>query len=166
MTRRTYECKDRKTPPGDEPTVIDCPPETPSLEYVAQVTDCRGYAPNHKACMRDEFRKPGIMGIDGNDIGDLKSYDSKEAVKKHLKEKRDPNCSCKNIVHRLQLFAHDIKNGDIIFVKKDMHKIIEKGVVTSDYIYGRSRKNNKHIGKANRTDIGEWEHTGNAAMKL
>ena len=48
--------------------------------------------------------------------------------------------SYKNDAHCLWQFANEIKIGDIIFAKKGVHKIIGKGIVTSDYIYDTSKK--------------------------
>lgn len=167
LARRAYECKDENPAPGGkkESADIDLLPETQNLENAAQETDYWVYAPGHNTCMWDEFCHQGIMGINRNEIGDLKAYDSKGVISKRLKEKGDPNCSYKNGVHCLWQFARDIKKGDVIFAKKGMHKIIGKGVVTSDYIYDSSRENYKHIRKVEWTNIGEWEHPGNAAMK-
>ncbi|MFR0795766.1 MAG: hypothetical protein ACLSHG_04975 [Oscillospiraceae bacterium] len=46
-----------------------------------------------------------------------------------------------------------------------MHKIIGKGIVTSDYIYDTSRSTYKHIRKVDWQNKGEWEHPGQAVMK-
>ena len=53
----------------------------------------------------------------------------------------------------------------MIFVKKGMHKIIGKGIVTSDYIYDTARSTYKHIRKVDWQNKGEWEHPGQAVMK-
>lgn len=53
----------------------------------------------------------------------------------------------------------------MIFVKKGMHKIIGKGIVTSDYIYDTSRSTYKHIRKVDWQNKGEWEHPSQAVMK-
>ena len=59
-----------------------------------------------------------------------------------------------------------MKPGDIIFVKKGMHYIIGKGVVTSNYIFDPSRNDEyKNIRQINWTHKGEWEHPGKAVVK-
>ncbi len=123
------------------------------------------YSPGDSACKWDEFSKSGIMGIGWDEIQDLKAFKSKDEVKTKLKEVYDPSYSYKNAAHCLWQFANEIKIGDIIFAKKGMHKVVGKGVVTSDYIYDEKRDEYKHIRKVEWQNIGEWEHPGQAVMK-
>lgn len=123
------------------------------------------YAPGDNASMWDEFYKSGIMGIGWDDVTDLKGFSSKEEIKEYMKKVYDPSYSYKNNAHCLWQFANEIKVGDVIFVKKGMHKIIGKGIVTSDYIYDTSRSTYKHIRKVDWQNKGEWEHPGQAVMK-
>ena len=102
------------------------------------------YSPGDNASMWDEFYKSGIMGIGWDDVTDLKGFSSKEEIKDFMKKVYDPSYSYKNNAHCLWQFANEIKVGDVIFVKKGMHKIIGKGIVTSDYIYDTSRSTYKH----------------------
>ena len=123
------------------------------------------YSPGDNASMWDEFYKSGIMGIGWDDVTDLKGFSSKEEIKEYMKKVYDPSYSYKNNAHCLWQFANEIKIGDVIFVKKGMHKIIGKGIVTSDYIYDTSRSTYKHIRKVDWQNNGEWEHPGQAVMK-
>ena len=123
------------------------------------------YSPGDNASMWDEFYKAKIMGIGWDDVTDLKRFTSKEEIKDYMKKVYDPSYSYKNNAHCLWQFANEIKVGDVIFVKKGMHKIIGKGVVTSDYIYDTSRSTYKHIRKVDWQNKGEWEHPGQAVMK-
>lgn len=123
------------------------------------------YSPGDNASMWDEFYKSGIMGIGWDDVTDLKRFSSKEKIKDFMKKVYDPSYSYKNNAHCLWQFANEIKVGDVIFVKKGMHKIIGKGIVTSDYIYDTSRSTYKHIRKVDWQNKGEWEHPGQAVMK-
>ena len=123
------------------------------------------YSPGDNASMWDEFYKFSIMGIGWDDVTDLKGFSSKEEIKDYMKKVYDPSYSYKNNAHCLWQFANEIKVGDVIFVKKGMHKIIGKGIVTSDYIYDTSRSTYKHIRKVDWQNKGEWEHPGQAVMK-
>lgn len=123
------------------------------------------YSPGDNASMWDEFYKSGIMGIGWDDVTDLKGFSSKEEIKDFMKKVYDPSYSYKNNAHCLWQFANEIKVGDVVFVKKGMHKIIGKGIVTSDYIYDTSRSTYKHIRKVDWQNKGEWEHPGQAVMK-
>ena len=123
------------------------------------------YSPGDNASMWDEFYKSGIMGIGWDDVTDLKGFSSKEKIKDYMKKVYDPSYSYKNNAHCLWQFANEIKVGDVIFVKKGMHKIIGKGIVTSDYIYDTSRSTYKHIRKVDWQNKCEREHPGQAVMK-
>lgn len=140
-------------------------PPTSRVDSNVKETDYWIYSPGDNACMWDEFYKLGIMGIGWDDVTDLKGFASKEEIKDYMKSVYDPSYSYKNNAHCLWQFANEIKIGDVIFVKKGMHKIIGKGVVTSEYIYDSARETYKHIRKVEWTNKGEWEHPGQAVMK-
>ena len=83
-----------------------------------------------------------------------------------MKECFDPTLSYINAAHATWQFANEMKLGDIIFVKKGMHYIIGKGVVTSNYIFDPSRNDEyKNIRQINWTHKGEWKHPGKAVVK-
>ena len=140
-------------------------PATNRVDSNVKEIDYWIYSPGDNACMWDEFYNLGIMGIGWDDVTDLKGFTSKEEIKDYMKKVYDPSYSYKNNAHCLWQFANEIKIGDVIFVKKGMHKIIGKGVVTSEYIYDSARETYKHIRKVEWTNKGEWEHQGQAVMK-
>ncbi len=124
------------------------------------------YSPGDNASMWEEFRQLGIMGIGWDGLGyNLKDFATKQDIKEYLKKIYDAKDSYKNDAHCLWQFANEIKIGDIIFAKKGVHKIIGKGVVTSDYIYDTSRKSYIHVRKVDWQNIGEWELPRQAVMK-
>ena len=124
------------------------------------------YAPGENSCMWEEFYSEGIMAIGWGEIGDLKTFDSKDAMKSKMKETFDASLSYKNAAHATWQFVNDMKIGDIVFVKKGMHKLVGRGVVSSDYEYD-ANCNDKYgnIRKVNWTHKGEWPHPGQAVMK-
>lgn len=140
-------------------------PPTKTVDSNVKETDYWIYSPGDNACMWDEFFKNGIMGIGWDEVTNLKDFASKEEIKEFMKKVYDASYSYKNNAHCLWQFANEIKVGDVVFVKKGMHKIIGRGVVTSDYIYDSSRDTYKHIRKVDWQNNGEWEHPGQAAMK-
>lgn len=127
------------------------------------------YAPGDNACKWDEFREAGIMAIGWSGIGDLTAFDSKDAMKKRMKETFGDQYTYKNAAHATWQFANEIKPGDIVFVKKGMHKVIGRGVVTGEYEYKPELASNEHdfghIHTVNWTHNGEWEHPGQAVVK-
>lgn len=124
------------------------------------------YALGENSCMWEEFYSEGIMAIGWGEIGDLKTFDSKDAMKSKMKETFDASLSYKNAAHATWQFVNDMKIGDIVFVKKGMHQLVGRGVVSSDYEYDADR-NDKYgnIRKVNWTHKGEWPHPGQAVMK-
>lgn len=124
------------------------------------------YSPGNNACMWNDFFNEGIMAIGWGEIGDLNTFPTKDAMKQKMKECIDPTLSYMNAAHATWQFANEMKPGDIIFVKKGMHYIIGKGVVTSNYIFDPSRNDEyKNIRQINWTHKGEWEHPGKAVVK-
>lgn len=124
------------------------------------------YAPGEGSCMWDEFYTSGIMAIGWGEIGDLSTFDSKDAMKIKMREVIDESLSYKNAAHATWQFANEMKIGDIIFVKKGMHQIIGRGVVMSDYEYDDTRDDEyKNIRQVDWTHNGKWPHPGQAVMK-
>lgn len=124
------------------------------------------YAPGEGSCMWDEFYTSGIMAIGWGEIGDLSTFDSKDAMKIKMREAIDESLSYKNAAHATWQFANEMKIGDIVFVKKGMHQIIGRGVVMSDYEYDDTRDDEyKNIRQVDWTHNGEWPHPGQAVMK-
>ena len=124
------------------------------------------YAPGEGSCMWDEFYTSGIMAIGWGVIGDLSTFDSKDAMKIKMREVIDESLSYKNAAHATWQFANEMKIGDIVFVKKGMHQIIGRGVVMSDYEYDNTRDDEyKNIRQVDWTHNGVWPHPGQAVMK-
>ena len=124
------------------------------------------YSPGDNACMWDEFYDAEIMAIGWGEIGDLTAFATKDAMKQKMKECIDPTLSYKNAAHATWQFVNDMKPGDIVFVKKGMHRIVGRGIVTSGYLFDASRHDEyKNIRQINWTNKGEWEHPGQAVMK-
>lgn len=124
------------------------------------------YSPGDGAAKWDEFYKAGIMAIGWGKIGDLKAFATKDEMKAKMKEVFDPSLSYKNAAHATWQFANEMKIGDVIFVKKGMHQIIGRGVVTSDYLYDSMRTDEYgNVRNVEWTHSGEWPHPGQAVMK-
>lgn len=124
------------------------------------------YSPGNNACMWNDFYNEGIMAIGWGEIGDLSTFPTKDTMKQKMKECIEPTLSYMNAAHATWQFANEMKPGDIIFVKKGMHYIIGKGIVTSNYIFDPSRNDEyKNIRQINWTHKGEWKHPGKAVVK-
>lgn len=117
------------------------------------------YAPGEKASKWDEFYDAGIMAIGWSDLGDLSAFPSKESMKEAMRGIYDPDKTFKNDGHTTWQFANEIKPGDIVFVKKGLHSIIGRGIVSSEYRYDPDESYDyPNIYDVDWTDRGEWDH--------
>jgi len=115
------------------------------------------YVPGGDSSKWDDLYSHGIMGIGCDELGDLKQYSSKDAIKAKMSD----NDSALAAWH----FANEIKVGDVVYAKRDEHKVIGRGTVESDYIFDADRDEYKHIRKVNWTHKGEWEDPGESDLK-
>ena len=123
------------------------------------------YAPGENASKWQDCQNEGIMCIGWNDLGDLSKYNDREDMRMDIKKYYPTDGSAKNDSLAVWQFSREIKEGDIVFAKKGMTKIVGKGVVTSNYIFDASRNDFKHIRKVKWTHVGEWETTDKNALK-
>ncbi len=123
------------------------------------------YAPGEGSRLWEEFYDQSIMGIGWDDLGALTGYQDREAMRAKMRELGDANQSYRNDSLATWQFAHDIYEGDIVFVKKGMYEIIGSGIVESDYTFMPERLEYKHIRKVKWTHKGNWQHPGQAVMK-
>lgn len=124
------------------------------------------YSPGENAEKWEKYYKAGIMAIGWGEIGDLQNFNSKDEMKQSMKEHFEPEKSYKNAVHATWQFVHDIKPGDVVFVKKGMHSIIGRGIVKSTYRYDpKVQDSYKNIRDVEWTNKGSWPHPGQAVLK-
>lgn len=115
------------------------------------------YAPGPGADKWEECYKNGYMLLGWGEIGDLGVFSSKDEIKQQMKQQYGGNSSYKNSAHATWQFVHDIKIGDIIFVKKGNNGILGKGIVESDYEYDADCVDEySNVRKVNWTNKGDW----------
>lgn len=105
----------------------------------------------------EEFYEEGIMAIGWDEIGDLRQFESKEAVREKLVEIWPGESSRKNNAHACWQFVHDLEKGDIVFAKQGLTKLLGYGVVEGDYQFDSQRTAYQHIRKVKWLAKGEWE---------
>ena len=124
------------------------------------------YAPGENASKWEECLATGTMCIGWFYMGDLSEYNSREELEKALQEYNNtPDKKYSNDTLALWNFVHKMKEGDVIYVKKGIKKLIGKGIVESDYCYDESKTSYPNIRKVKWTIQGEWEYKGNHALK-
>ena len=125
------------------------------------------YAPGENAAQWEDFFNQGIMAIGWSETGDARNYSSREEIKKLLSEKHAPLPMINPSLAVWQML-HDMKVGDVIFAKQGRHKIIGRGVVTSDYDFVEDYpiEDYCHQRQVKWTHKGEWAYPkDNAPMK-
>lgn len=123
------------------------------------------FAPGNNSSQWDEFYAQGIMGINWDEMGDLRQYPSKDAMKSKMKELYGKDYSYMNSALATWQFANELQPGDIVYAKKGTHQVIGRGIIESAYIFDAARQEYKHIHKMQWTHRGEWEHPGQAVVK-
>jgi len=133
----------------DDGTIIE--PDENSRHWI--------YAPGEGASMWQLCLEKGIMVLGWGKIGDYRQYESHEQL---ISDMQDAfNKHDKNFMHSslaVWQFLHDMKVGDVIYVKKGLGKIIGRGVVQGDYEYDEElneRFPNKR--RVHWTHVGEWD---------
>jgi len=114
------------------------------------------YAPGENAYLWDEFYQDGIIGLGWDEIGDLSQYKSRDEIKKALVDAYGGTGSKKNDVSANDDFLNKIKIGDVIIAKKGRGELLGYGVVTSDYIFDKNRKNYQKTRKIDWKIKGNW----------
>ncbi len=152
----------RKANQGDDDAIVSPPISDSPVQGAVYWL----YAPGNNAYMWDEFYQNGIMGVGWEEINcNLKDFPSKEKIKEKMRSAYGTESTFKNDAHCLWQFANEMQVGDIVIAKKGIHKIVGKGVVTSDYIYDASRDSFRHIRKVNWQVKGEWDVPNQMTMK-
>lgn len=114
------------------------------------------YAPGENAYLWDEFYEGGILGLGWDEIGDLSQYKSRDEIKKALVDAYGGTGSKKNDVSANDDFLNKIKIGDVIIAKKGRGELLGFGVVTSDYIFDKNRKNYQKTRQIDWKIKGNW----------
>ena len=111
----------------------------------------------------DDFVKSSMIKIGWSDVGDLSPISAKKqleiAVKKAYPNYSEGSADAKSpdkVVAMLWSFSHEIKVGDVVFVKSGMSQIIGRGTVKSDYKYGEYGEY-QHARDVEWTHMGKWE---------
>ena len=123
------------------------------------------YAPGENAFKWQECQEEGIICICWDKLDDVSKYRTREDVRSEIKKYYPTDGSAKNDSLAVWQFSREMKEGDIVFAKKGLTKIVGRGVVTSDYIFDAGRNDYKHVRKVRWTHVGEWETTEKNAMK-
>lgn len=122
------------------------------------------YSPGAQASEWEEFSTSDIMAIGWDDLNNLASYPSREAIRQAL-DVEESGGSMRNAVLAVWQFQNEIAVGDIVFAKRGRREIVGRGEVTSGGRFEPDRASFRHVRSVKWTHTGSWEHPGDAATK-
>lgn len=105
----------------------------------------------------DQFQTENMIAIGWDYLGDLKNYDSKEAVERKITEQRADGVRPINDTKAVWDFYREIQIGDILYAKEGTRRILARGVVTGDYYFDDDASEYKHRRKVEWHQVGKWE---------
>lgn len=123
------------------------------------------YSPGENAHLWDEFYQNGIMGLGWDEIGDLSKFQNRDEIKKALVDTYGGTGSKKNNVSANDDFLNKINVGDVVIAKKGRGELLGYGIVTSDYIYDKNRKNYQKTRQIDWKLKGNWKVDFNLVLK-
>ncbi|WP_041701841.1 restriction endonuclease [Gottschalkia acidurici] len=102
----------------------------------------------------NQFQTEDMITVGWDYLGDLKNYDSKEAVERKITEQRSDGVRPINDTKAVWDFYREIQIGDIVYAKEGTKRIIARGIVTGDYYFDEAASEHKHRRKV------EWHQVG------
>ncbi|MDM5360412.1 AAA family ATPase [Peribacillus sp. ACCC06369] len=111
--------------------------------------------------MWKDFHQNELIAIGWEEISDLKQYKSKREIAEALKEAFQFDHNPNNDALANYQFAHEMKIGDYVFIKKGIKQIIAYGKIVSDYKYDPTRERYQSLRKVEWLATGKWEIENN-----
>ena len=140
-------------------------PATPAKPVAQKDARVWMYSPGQNARKWNECVEKGIMCLGSEELGDLREYESREAMRDQMKQEFGPEGSYMNDSLATWEFVNEIQVGDIVFAKRGRTHIVGRGIVESDYEYDDKREEYNHVRKVRWTEVGDWDTQGFQAMK-
>lgn len=82
------------------------------------------------------FKAGNLIAVGWNEVGDLSKLKTKKAIKNKYESLKDGDH--KNDIKALWDFYNNMKNGDVVFVKKGENDVLGYGEISGDYEYDPS----------------------------
>ncbi|ENH95945.1 ATPase [Gracilibacillus halophilus YIM-C55.5] len=122
-------------------------------------------SPGENSRLWDQFHAGNMIALGWDYLGDLKTYDSKEAVERGIAEQRADGVRPVNDTKAVWDFYNEIQIGDVVYVKEGIKKILARGLVTGDYYFDEEALEYKHRRKVEWFQAGKWEIHQTIAQK-
>ncbi len=123
------------------------------------------YSPGENAKYWEAFYSEGILGLGWNELGDISRFNAKEEIVKELQRIEETDGSKKNDATANWDFLHRISIGDVIIAKRGRQELLGYGIVTSDYYYDPTRKDQHHLRKIDWKHKGKWPIEHHLSLK-
>ena len=143
-----------------EDSVDTAPQEKAKVEHTVWL-----YAPGENAEHWDEFYANGLMGIGWNGLGDLSKFGSLEDVLAAMQKEYQTDRRPTNNARTCYDFAHTMRTGDRVFVKRGRRTILGHGIVTGEYEHHPDREPFKNIRTVRWLKRGSWTSPVPVAIK-
>lgn len=114
----------------------------------------------------EELRRDGLIGIDADGLEDLRAFPSIDAVRDAIRATRGPDGKEPTNAGMLCWdFAHQMKPGDEVFVRRGLTTVTGYGVVDSAYRFDAAREQPRHLRSMKWLWAGERDASRNLVTK-
>lgn len=122
-------------------------------------------APGYYGEYWDQFQAENMVAIGWKDIGDPLQYESRQEIQKKLKEVYPSEHEPSNNSRAIWQFVHEIKPGDVVYVKGGRNLVYGRGIVTSDFIYSPENAEMPNLRRVSWTSVQERKTDWNLPVK-
>lgn len=122
-------------------------------------------APGEQARLWEQFKTENVIGIGWDYLGDLQTYEGKESIERIIMTERDDGVRPIHSTNAVWGFYNEMQQGDIVFIKDGLNKILASGIVDSDYFFDETAEEYKHRRKMEWQQVGNWHLHRNIAQK-
>ena len=106
----------------------------------------------------DDWTERGIIAVGWDALGDLSQYGSREEVADAMREEYDSENDPKNNSRACWEFAHEMAEGDLVFMKEGRSTLRGAGVVRSGFRHApENRKRNRNLREMEWLRTGKWQ---------
>jgi len=124
------------------------------------------YAPGEGARKWQECLDESVMLLGWDEMGDFRDYDNRPDIVERLREVYgNTENAYTNDSLAIWQFCHEMRPGDIVYVKRGLTLIVGRGIVKGGYKYNGERYEYKNSRAVEWTHSGEWEYPKNLPMK-
>jgi hypothetical protein len=115
------------------------------------------YSPGRQAVHWDEFYQDGIMALGWDEVGDFKRLETIQAFRQALEADRSSEKDQGQNARMCFDFAHTMRTGDIVYVKRGRDIFVGRGIVQGEYRHDPSRQRYMNVREVQWTTRGEWQ---------